>query len=152
MEHEFYIILIPIVLCVMDVLSGYAAAMKRGELNSSVMREGLWNKMGEILAIALAKVCDFCLCVYGANFLEVTINTPLCEVVCGIVALYELTSVAENIGKISPTFGKWLIERIGVEPYKVGLAKGVAYVDSAYSTADSSDSVSNDSTGSVDSR
>lgn len=152
MNNELYVILIPIVLCVLDVISGYAAAIKNGTLNSSVMREGLWNKMGEILAIALAKVCDFCIAIYGTDFMDVTVQTPLCEVVCGIVALYELTSVAENIGKISPTFGKWLIDRVGVEPYKVGLSKGVAYVDSAYAS-DSADSSDSDSaSGDMDSR
>ncbi len=46
-------------------------------------------------------------------------NVPVCTAVCAYLSLYELTSIVENIGKMNPTIGKWLIEHIGIEPNKV---------------------------------
>ena len=121
MEHEVMVIMIPIALCLLDVFSGYAAAIRNNELNSTKMREGLWGKVGELVAIVVSKLCDLCMTAYGDNFINVDLNTPFCVTICGIVSLYELTSVFENIGKLSPAFGAWLIEHVGIDPAKVGL-------------------------------
>lgn len=143
MSEGLIVIMLPVVLIVLDVLSGYIAAMKRGELNSSMMLEGLWNKTGELLAIALSKVCEFCISIYGDSFLDMQVDAPLCIVVCGLVSLYELTSVAENIGKINPDFGVWLIKKLGVAPYKVGLQEVKEVVtDNSNNSSDSAGSAS----------
>lgn len=142
--------MLPVVLIVLDVLSGYIAAMKRGELNSSMMLEGLWNKTGELLAIALSKVCEYCVAIYGDSFLDMQTEAPLCIVVCGLVSLYELTSVVENIGKINPDFGSWLIKKLGIAPYKVGLQEVTVNADSTDSSnIDSSDAAGDN--GDIDS-
>ena len=119
MNHDFQIIFVPLVLCMVDVVSGYIGAMRTGTVNSTVMRDGLWNKMAEVLAIVVGKAVEICISVFGADFIGTELSVPVCTAVCAYLSLYELTSIVENIGKINPNIGKWLIEHIGIEPYKV---------------------------------
>ena len=45
----------------LDYLSGTAAARKAGEWSSSIAREGVWHKLGEIFAVLVAALCDIAL-------------------------------------------------------------------------------------------
>lgn len=119
MQHEFQIILVPLTLCALDVVSGYIAAIRTGTVNSTVMRDGMWNKIGEILAIVVVKAVEICISVFGTDFVGVEMSVPLCFLFCGYLALYEITSIIENIGKMNPAIAKWLIEHIGIAPHKV---------------------------------
>lgn len=130
MQHEFQIILIPITLCALDVVSGYIAAIRTGTVNSTVMRDGMWNKIGEMLAIVVVKAIEICISVFGTDFVGVDVSVPLCFMFCGYLALYEITSIIENIGKMNPTVAKWLVEHIGIAPHKVNM------IDSCYDDSD----------------
>lgn len=130
MQHEFQIIVIPLVLCTVDVASGYIAAMRTGTVNSTFMFNGLWNKMGEMFAIVVGKAIEICISIFGTGFVGVQMNIPVCTAVCAYLSLYEITSIIENIGKMNPTIGKWLIEHIGIEPHKVN------QFDSCYDDSD----------------
>lgn len=124
MQHEFQIILIPLTLCAIDVVSGYIAAIRTGTVNSTVMRDGMWNKMGEVFAIVVGKAVEICISIFGTDFVDVEMNVPVCTAVCAYLSLYEVTSIIENIGKMNPAIGKWLIEHIGIEPHKVNQLDG----------------------------
>lgn len=129
MNHQLIVIIVPLTLCVFDVVTGCAAAMRRGKLNSTVMRDGLWNKMGELFAIGASKCVEICIAVFGTDFVAVDIKIPICTGMCGYISIYELTSIVENIGKINPTIGRWLVKHLGFEPYKVGLVFDASYDD-----------------------
>ena len=45
-------------LMVLDVLLGYAAAVKGKAVKSAKMREGLWHKTGELGVVAVGDVLD----------------------------------------------------------------------------------------------
>lgn len=119
MQHEFQIILIPLTLCALDVVSGYIAAIRTGTVNSTVMRDGMWNKIGEMLAIVVGKSVEICISIFGSDFVGVEMNVPICTAVCAYLSLYEITSIMENIGKMNPNIGKWLVEYLGIAPHKV---------------------------------
>lgn len=121
MEVYFYIIMCPVAFCLLDVLTGYAAAMRNGTLNSSVMRKGLWNKTAEILAILAAVLTQMGVYVYGNSFLDVQLDVPIITIICGCLSLYELTSVVENLGKMNKDIAEILIKTLGIDPEKVGL-------------------------------
>lgn len=130
MQHEFQIVFVPLVLCVIDIASGYVAAMRTGTVNSTVMFNGMWNKMSEVFAIVVGKAVEICISIFGADFVGTELNVPVCTAVCAYLSLYEITSIVENIGKMNPTIGKWLIEHIGIEPYKVNQSDNGWYDDS----------------------
>lgn len=129
MKHQYIVIMLPLCMCALDVITGYAAAMRRGELNSTVMKEGLWNKIGEVLAIVVSKCAEICITVFGIDFVNIDFKVPICTAMCAYVTLYELTSNVENIGKMNPIIGKWLVKHLGLNPYKVGLTGFESYDD-----------------------
>lgn len=130
MQHEFQIVFVPLMLCVIDIASGYVAAIRTGTVNSTVMFNGMWNKMSELFAIVVGKAVEICISIFGADFVGTELSVPVCTAVCAYLSLYEITSIVENIGKMNPTIGKWLIEHIGIEPYKVNQSDNGWYDDS----------------------
>ena len=121
MNQNFTMVSVALGFVVFDVITGYVSAIKSGTLNSSVMRDGLWDKLGEVFAIALAFAAEFVVGFYGDMFAHVNLNIPITTGVCAYITLYELTSVIENIGKLNPELGKWLVSAIGIDPDKVNL-------------------------------
>lgn len=88
------------VMIVMDIICGVVAAAKNHMLDSSIMRDGMYNKVGEILLLVIAMFCRFLLS-----------EPPLSAIgippeVTSAVAIYivgmELLSILENICKINP--------------------------------------------------
>lgn len=123
MNQNITMITVALALAVFDVLTGYVAAIKNGDLNSSVMRSGLWSKLGEVFAIVVAFAIEFAVSFYGDAFIHVALDIPVTTGVCAYITLYELTSIVENIGKLNPDLGKWLVNTIGIDPMKVGLTE-----------------------------
>ena len=121
MNQNITMITVALALAVFDVITGYVAAIKNGDLNSSVMRAGLWSKLGEVFAIVVAFAIEFAVSFYGDAFIHVALDIPVTTGVCAYITVYELTSIVENIGKLNPDLGKWLVNTIGIDPSKVGL-------------------------------
>ena len=123
MIHNYYPVAIALVFIVLDILTGYLAAARNGNLNSTVMREGLWSKLGEICSIVLGFVAEFTVSVYGSDFITFKCDLPIATGVCAYIALYEFTSIIENIGSLNKELGVWLVEHVGFDPSKVNLIK-----------------------------
>lgn len=121
MKEYIWIIACPLLFCLLDVITGYVAAMRNGTLNSSVMREGLWNKTAEIMAIIVSVFAQSGIWVYSDGFLDVTVDIPIVTAVCAYISIYELTSVVENVGKMNKYIGIKLVNLLGIDPSKVGL-------------------------------
>lgn len=102
-----------------DYISGSAAAKKDGTWASSVARAGLWHKLGEVFAVLVAALCDIALHVL-VNGAGVQIGVELPAMVTPVVLLWyiltELSSIAENAGKLGARVPKWLIK--GISDYK----------------------------------
>ena len=123
MNQNITMITAALALAVFDVVTGYVAAIKNGDLNSSVMRSGLWSKLGEVFAIVVAFAIEFAVSFYGDAFIHMALDIPVTTGVCAYITVYELTSIVENIGKLNPDLGKWLVNTIGIDPSKVGLTE-----------------------------
>lgn len=85
----------------LDVVSGLAAAIKNKELSSSVMHEGLYNKLGEVMLLIVAMFVASILEVYP--FTELGIPPEVMYLVALYITLMELISILENICKLNPT-------------------------------------------------
>lgn len=90
-------VIVPSCFIAFDILSGLVAAIKNGTYKSSVMREGLYHKIGELLAIAFGYLCE-----YSFPIIGVTVNIPICQSIMIYIVIMEVGSVIENIAKISP--------------------------------------------------
>lgn len=86
------------ILIAMDYLSGIAAAVSRGDLQSSKMREGLWHKLGEVVAILLAY-----LVAEEGHYIGLPYQIDLLiPAVLIWISVMEITSILENLAILNP--------------------------------------------------
>lgn len=90
-----------LVFILLDIVSGVLAAAKDGTLQSSVMRQGLYHKCGELMLLGLAIAGQWLITVNG--FDSVIPPQALSSVAVYIVVM-ELVSILENIGRLNPEF------------------------------------------------
>ena len=110
-----------VMLCCMflDWVTGSLAARARGEWSSAVAREGLWHKLGEIVALLVASFCDLGITVVlnstAAPFFP---NLSYENFVTLIVAIWyiftELGSITENAIKLGAPVPAWLKKGIAI--------------------------------------
>ena len=111
-------VVILLVCMALDYLTGSLAAKAHGEWSSRVAREGLWHKLGEIVALLVAALCDIAL--------QVIFATAAAPILGGyarrgwitlIVSLWyiltELGSILENAARLGAPIPKALIEGVG---------------------------------------
>lgn len=98
---EVAIILI-LILIVLDVISGLAAAFMKKTIDSSVMRRGLWHKASYLLVILLAVALEWAVSVGGPD-LGIGLDIPIIVPTCIYLGLTEISSIGENLSQIDPS-------------------------------------------------
>ena len=83
---------------VLDYATGTWAAKSAGDWSSAVARAGLWHKLGEIVAVLVAALCDIAI--------SVIINGAGIDI--GITFGTQLGSIIENAGKLGAPIPEWL--------------------------------------------
>lgn len=89
--------IIALIFIAFDVLTGWLKAIATKTTNSSIMRSGLFHKLGEIVAIIFGYVCEYSLPLIGVN-----VDIPFAVAIGTYIVLMELASIIENISKINP--------------------------------------------------
>lgn len=84
-----------------DIVTGYLVALKKKEINSTKLREGLFHKGSEILALVFSNLLE-----YVGDTISLGVDIPLLGVVTTYVCLTEFVSILENLGEINPTLKK----------------------------------------------
>lgn len=113
-----WMVLLWLFAAVLDYLTGTAAALYGGRWSSAQARRGLWHKLGSIVGVLVAALCDIALKVMGDNF-DFSLPMPEggCLITPVVTAWYfftELGSIVENaaaMGAPVPEFLKKLIAR-----------------------------------------
>lgn len=80
-----------------DILSGLLKALYNKEFKSSMMRDGLFHKAGEILVLGLLYLVEIESAAIGLDS-----GLPLFKTGCGYVALMEIGSIIENLKAFTP--------------------------------------------------
>ena len=80
----------------LDFVSGMIEAFKTKDFDSSIMRDGLVNKMGELLILVLAELAEKAL-----PYFDISIGKPIFNGICTYIILMEIGSVIENVGNIN---------------------------------------------------
>lgn len=109
-----------ILLCAiaLDYVTGSWAAMQKGEWSSAVARQGLWHKLGEIVALCVAALCDIAVKVITSGVIPEKIgefDLPAVGFTLLVTVWYiftELGSIIENIAEIGAPVPKFLIDMI----------------------------------------
>lgn len=81
----------------LDFITGLIKAFKKKEYTSSLMREGLYHKVGSILVIVFASLVD-----YAQGYIDIGVTIPLTITVCSYICLMEIGSIIENVCLINP--------------------------------------------------
>lgn len=87
-----------LLLILLDVVAGFTGAAVTKTISSKRMREGLLHKMMEVVLMALATVIDGAL-LGGFDILD---GNPILLVTCGYLAVMEVSSILEIVGKYNP--------------------------------------------------
>lgn len=111
-------VVILLICIVLDYITGTWAAKAHGEWSSERARQGLWHKLGEIVALCVAALCDIAL--------HVVISSAAAPIVAGVTRhgwvtlivsiwyiLTEFGSILENAAKLGAPIPRALIEGIG---------------------------------------
>lgn len=99
---HFELIIIAVTLIAFDIITGFLKATKTKTLNSQIMREGLFHKVGEIILIALSAFIEY----YALDFVSINIDIPLVGGTCVYIIIMELMSILENIAILNPQLSK----------------------------------------------
>ncbi len=107
----------------LDYATGSAAAMRAGEWSSKAARDGIWHKMGEIVAVLVAGVLDLLIGVILTNIpglsLPFEYKVFFAPVVVVWYILTECGSIVENIGGLGSDVPKWLAKAFAALQDKV---------------------------------
>lgn len=85
------------VFIVLDILTGLLKALYNKAFKSSMMRNGLFHKAGEILVLGLLYLVEIESAAMGMDT-----GLPLFKTGCGYVALMEIGSIIENLKAFTP--------------------------------------------------
>ena len=95
----------------LDIATGMAAGVKRGEWSSGKAREGLFHKAGCLAAVTVTGVLDLVAGVLTAN-LPVAYSVFLSPMMVTWYLLTEVGSVIENAGSMGAPIPAWLKKAI----------------------------------------
>lgn len=81
----------------LDMVTGLIKAFKEKAFTSSIMREGLFHKVGSILAVVFGVLIDV-----AQGYIDLGVTIPVAFAICSYICLMESGSIIENVGKINP--------------------------------------------------
>ena len=88
-ENYIWFILLPLILEILDVITGYLNAWIKGDIQSKKMREGLGKKVGELVYCSVALL------------INILFNIPsISYFITGYICFMEIMSLAENCDKL----------------------------------------------------
>lgn len=88
------------ILIIMDIVCGVVAALRNRELCSYIAREGMYNKIGEVMFLFIGIIANEILGIPPFDALGISPN--IAYLVAAYIAWAELVSILENICKINP--------------------------------------------------
>lgn len=98
-----------------DYITGTAAACKNGEWSSSVARDGIWHKVGQIVAVMVAGLLDLVVGHLLGNIpvtLPFTYTVLICPLVVTWYILTEAGSIIENAGALGAPIPPWMAKTV----------------------------------------
>lgn len=90
-------VIVVLVFVGLDIVTGLAKAFATSGFDSSIMREGFFHKLGEVLTVVLAYAVD-----YGLPQVGVPLDVHVSGLCCVYLVLMEVGSIIENIGAFNP--------------------------------------------------
>ena len=87
--NDSWAITLPLILILLDIITGVINAIIKGEMDSSVMRQGLGHKFSEIVYLALGILADVFFKLHSVYLLAII-----------YISFMEIISILENCNKL----------------------------------------------------
>ena len=117
-----------VVAMVLDYITGSAAAMRRGEWSSQAARDGIWHKLGCIVAVLVTALLDIVIGQIIANIPAITLPFTYTVFLCPLMLVWyiltEAGSIVENAGALGAPVPGWLKKLIASFRDKVDESAG----------------------------
>lgn len=84
-----------------DVITGWLKALATGTTDSSIMRKGLFHKLGELLAVMFGYMCE-----YAFPIMDIEVSIPFAGVIATYIVLMETASIIENLCIMNPSLSE----------------------------------------------
>lgn len=97
-SNNYWIILMPFIAALFDVITGYIQAQINGTKNSSIMRKGLYRKFAELIVVLFVMI----VCIAFGFPMKVAV------VVSVYVVWMEVQSIAENLKAAGIPVPEWI--------------------------------------------
>nr|DAY47691.1 MAG TPA: holin [Caudoviricetes sp.] len=101
-----------------DYATGSCAALRAGKWSSQAARDGIWHKLGAVVAVIVAGILDMLIGSIITHFpgmsLPFTYEVFLCPLVVTWYILTECGSIIENAGALGANIPDWLTKAIAV--------------------------------------
>lgn len=81
----------------LDMATGLIKAFKEKAYTSTIMREGLYHKLGSAIAVIFGLLVD-----YAQGYLDLGVTIPMAAAICSYIVLMEIGSIIENVCAINP--------------------------------------------------
>ena len=101
--HEYWVILLPLILMTADIVTGWIQATINGTWDSTKMRKGLYRKGGELLILVLAY----------AIAMAIKLPFDIAAFIAGYIIIMEILSVCENLNQAGLPVPTWIVKRLG---------------------------------------
>lgn len=98
---DYKILIITLIFILVDLFSGFIAAIALKDVNSEKLRKGLWHKSGFIGLIALGYGLEI-----AAIYADLGFEVPAVATVCIYIIITEAISIFENLCKLNPNIIK----------------------------------------------
>ena len=82
---------------ILDIVTGLVKSFHSGKFKSSTMREGLWHKLSEVIALVVAYFVQYMLPIIGIPY-----SIPAVSIVTVYIVVMEVGSCLENLAEVNP--------------------------------------------------
>lgn len=86
---------------IIDIITGVIKAFYDGNVNSTMLRKGLFHKLSEILALFFGYFTE-----YATTVIELGYEIPIFVAICCYISVMETVSILENLCKVNPRLSK----------------------------------------------
>lgn len=90
-------LIIASIFIIFDIITGWLKALSTGTTNSSIMRQGLFRKLAEIMSIIFGYMCE-----YAFPYAGIDVSIPFATGIATYIVLMETASIIENLAIMNP--------------------------------------------------
>lgn len=107
--NDVWTVMLPVILMLIDIITGITNAWIKKELDSSILRKGLGKKLGEISAILIGEIF-----VVGFG-----LTTLVADGISIYIIVMELISICENLEELGVPIPKFIKRALAVTNEKI---------------------------------